>query len=267
MRIAARNTGISALEDLPWGAHFCVFYETIQDLLDIAVPYLKAGLEDKEFCLWITPTSLAKDEALGALRQAIGQLDRYLAEGSIEVVPHDEWFLDPETLDLDRVIKRFAGKSRQAVSRGYAGMRVNGFDAWLLEKKAAKQFANFEQELDDLIANHPMIVICSFPLNKMGAEEIVDVVRTHQFTVVRRKGAWETVKIGEVPIGSHSLTPREREVLGWVARGKSTREISEILGIAGRTVDEHVRVAGRKLGAANRTHAVAIAFREGVVDV
>jgi DNA-binding CsgD family transcriptional regulator len=40
----------------------------------------------------------------------------------------------------------------------------------------------------------------------------------------------EALKAGEVPAGSHALTPREREVLGWVAQGKSTREISKILG-------------------------------------
>jgi LuxR family quorum sensing-dependent transcriptional regulator len=56
-------------------------------------------------------------------------------------------------------------------------------------------------------------------------------------------------------------------VLGWVAQGKSTREIRKILRIAGRTVDEHVKAAGHKLGAVNRTHAVAIALREGIVEV
>ena len=75
-----------------------------------------------------------------------------------------------------------------------------------------------------------------------------------------------SMKGRQTPIGPHSLTPREREVLGWVAQGKSTREISEILGIASRTVDEHVKAAGRKLGAANRTHAVAIALRERIVE-
>jgi DNA-binding CsgD family transcriptional regulator len=55
------------------------------------------------------------------------------------------------------------------------------------------------------------------------------------------------------------LTPREREVLAWVAQGKSAWEIGEILDIAKRTVDEHAQTAGRKLGAVNRTHAVAIA--------
>ncbi len=60
----------------------------------------------------------------------------------------------------------------------------------------------------------------------------------------------------------HSLTPREREVLWWAAQGKSAWEIGEILHIAKRTVDEHTQKAIRKLGAVNRTQAVAIAFSE-----
>ena len=67
--------------------------------------------------------------------------------------------------------------------------------------------------------------------------------------------------------GNSSLTPREREVLTLVAHGKSARHIAQTLHISKRTVDEHVQAAVRKLGAANRTHAVAIALRDGVVEV
>ena len=63
------------------------------------------------------------------------------------------------------------------------------------------------------------------------------------------------------------LTARESEVLHWVANGKSAWEIGEILDIAKRTVDEHVHAAVRKLGAANRTHAVAIALRDGLIKL
>jgi LuxR family quorum sensing-dependent transcriptional regulator len=61
------------------------------------------------------------------------------------------------------------------------------------------------------------------------------------------------------------LTTREREVLAWVAWGKTAWEIGEILSIAKRTVDEHTQTAVRKLGAANRTHAVAIALSQGII--
>jgi LuxR family quorum sensing-dependent transcriptional regulator len=64
-----------------------------------------------------------------------------------------------------------------------------------------------------------------------------------------------------------SLTRREREVLAWSAQGKSAWEIGEILHLTKRTVDEHAWTAMRKLGAANRTHAVAIAIRRRLFEV
>jgi LuxR family quorum sensing-dependent transcriptional regulator len=64
-----------------------------------------------------------------------------------------------------------------------------------------------------------------------------------------------------------SLTSREKEVLRWAANGKSAWEIGEILDIAKRTVDEHVQTAIRKLSAANRTHAVALALRDGIIKL
>jgi LuxR family quorum sensing-dependent transcriptional regulator len=64
-----------------------------------------------------------------------------------------------------------------------------------------------------------------------------------------------------------SLTIREREVLSWAAKGKSAWEIGEILHIAKRTVDEHAQTAFRKLGAVNRTQAVAIALRDSLITM
>ena len=66
-------------------------------------------------------------------------------------------------------------------------------------------------------------------------------------------------------IAPSDLSPREREVLTWAAVGKSAWEIGVLLGISKRTVEQHVATAARKLGANNRTHAVAISVRNGII--
>jgi LuxR family quorum sensing-dependent transcriptional regulator len=66
---------------------------------------------------------------------------------------------------------------------------------------------------------------------------------------------------------SARLSEREREVLTWAAKGKSAWEIGEILHIAKRTVDEHTQHAFRKLGAVNRTQAVAIALHSRLISI
>ncbi len=63
------------------------------------------------------------------------------------------------------------------------------------------------------------------------------------------------------------LTPREREIISWVALGKSDWQIGRILMISPKTVNYHVETAKRKLGAATRGQAVAIAAGLGFLDV
>jgi DNA-binding CsgD family transcriptional regulator len=53
------------------------------------------------------------------------------------------------------------------------------------------------------------------------------------------------------------LTPREREVLAWVARGKTNAEIARLLWLAPGTVRKHLENVYAKLGVSTRTAAVA----------
>jgi LuxR family transcriptional regulator, quorum-sensing system regulator BjaR1 len=64
-----------------------------------------------------------------------------------------------------------------------------------------------------------------------------------------------------------NLTPREREVLNWAAAGKSAWETGQILDITKRTVDQHVVTASSKLGASNKTQAVAIAIHNRMISI
>jgi len=56
-----------------------------------------------------------------------------------------------------------------------------------------------------------------------------------------------------------SLTPRETEVLSWLAKGKTNRDIGDILGMSPRTVNKHLEHIFEKLGVETRTAAAAIA--------
>ncbi|KQP50794.1 autoinducer-binding protein [Methylobacterium sp. Leaf399] len=61
------------------------------------------------------------------------------------------------------------------------------------------------------------------------------------------------------------LAPREREALQWAAEGKTDWEIGEVMGISTHGVDFHLRSARSKLGTTNRTQAVAMALRRGLI--
>lgn len=62
------------------------------------------------------------------------------------------------------------------------------------------------------------------------------------------------------------LTPREREVIAWISAGKTDWEISVILGVSVQAIEKHIFNVRTKLGAVNRAHAVAEAFRAGLIN-
>jgi DNA-binding CsgD family transcriptional regulator/tetratricopeptide (TPR) repeat protein len=74
------------------------------------------------------------------------------------------------------------------------------------------------------------------------------------------RGSRDVVRDGESPVAT--LTPREREVLRLMSRGRSNRQIGEELFITQKTASVHVSNILAKLGAATRTEAAAIARAE-----
>jgi DNA-binding CsgD family transcriptional regulator len=63
-----------------------------------------------------------------------------------------------------------------------------------------------------------------------------------------------------------TLSPRELEVLAWVALGRRAHEIAVELDIASTTVESHVRTGMRKVGARSQAQLVAIACARGLLD-
>jgi DNA-binding CsgD family transcriptional regulator len=260
-----RKTGIEPMGDLPWGTHFCLFYETKEDLIDTAVPYFKAGLENNEYCVWAVSDPLTVEEATDAIRQATPSLDPHIIESRLEIIPGYRFYLNDNEFDLKQITESWSERLRTARARKCDGIRVSGNAFWLDTVHRA-DFNAYERQLNSAIADLPMIALCTYCLATSKASDLVEVARAHQFTVVRRRGDWEIVEAAAALTQRLLLTQREREILAWAAKGKAAWEIGKILRIAKRTVDEHVQTAARKLGATNRTQAVAIALQHRLIE-
>jgi C4-dicarboxylate-specific signal transduction histidine kinase len=83
------------------------------------------------------------------------------------------------------------------LTRGYAGLRVSASTAWL-ERKDWKAFSDYENEVNDSISRWRMTALCTYPLARSTAAEILDVTHTHQFAIARRNGGWEVVETSQL---------------------------------------------------------------------
>src|SRR6202050_3942487 len=192
MATQRRKSGINVVGDLPWGTHFCHFYETQDDLLDILIPFFKTGLENNEFCLWIVSDPLPQEEATAALSRAVPDLDRRLESGDIEILSHSEWYFCDGAFDLRWTVNNWQDRFASALARGYAGMRVNGNMSWLNETHW-QNFAAYEAEVNRILPALQIMVACTYPLPLARGTKVFDVARTHAFAIARLPGIGEMV--------------------------------------------------------------------------
>ena len=206
-----RKTGIDVIGDAPWATHFCQFYQTKQDLLDILVPYFKAGLENNEFCMWITAEPLSAREAKKAMVKAVPDFNRYLARGQIEILPYTEWYLKDGVFESRRVLDGWVEKLDRALASGYAGLRLTGNTFWL-EKKDWKGFTDYEAAINSVIGQYRMLALCTYCLDKCNANEIIDVVRNHEFALIKQEGKWELIENSTYKKTREALKESEAEL-------------------------------------------------------
>ena len=193
MSAELRRSGLAVIGDVPWGTHFCQFYQTAQDLLDILVPYFRAGLESNEFCMWITSEPLGREAAERAMQGALPGFERHVREGRIEIVPYTDWYLRDGQFDSQRVLDAWIDKLERARAAGFEGMRLSGNTFWL-EKADWKTFTDYEAAIDRVIGRYRMLAACTYSLDRCGASEVLDVIRNHRFALVRRETAWEVIE-------------------------------------------------------------------------
>jgi len=106
---------------------------------------------------------------------------------------------------------------------------------------------------------------CGYLLKNMVRKELIDTIRAVH--AGKKKIPAEIA----VEIAQHhsddALTEREIEVLREVAAGNANKRVAQLLYISEETVKAHMRSILSKLGANDRTHAVTIAVKRGIIDI
>ncbi len=192
----AYQLGIDVIGDASWGTHFCLFYHTKEDLVDILVPYFKAGLKNNEFCMWATSEPLNVKDAKRVLRGAVRNLDDYIERGQIEILDYSQWYTRSGAFAADKVLRGWLGKKAHGVERGFDGLRLTANTFWLKEGNW-KAFPDYEATVDGVIKQYRTLAVCTYSLDRCGAAEVIDVASNHQFALIKCKGEWKLIESSE----------------------------------------------------------------------
>lgn len=203
-----RGSGVPSLGPLPWGAHICQFYETKEDLLDVLVPWFSAGLLGGELCFWVVCEPLSVQDAIDALKRALPDVQSHLASGRLRVVRHDEWYLKDGVFDAERVLDGWKGLIEAAEDSGLEGLRVSGNVTWL-SGSLWDGFIEYERKVQHVMRKSRMLAICTYPLKRLSASDVTEVVASHGTALIKKEGVWRSIRRAGLLIDDQEIREKE----------------------------------------------------------
>lgn len=203
-----RKSGIDIVGNVAWGTHFSQFYNSKDDLVDILVPYFKAGLENNEFCMWITSEPLNVEEAEIALSKVLPNIGTYFENKQLEIISYNESYVNKGVFESENVFNGWISKLNSALDNGFDGLRVSVNTS--SENKGGG--FNYEEELDDIVGNSQILALFTYNLDNCDAVEIVDAVNSHQFALIKRKHEWCLVNSYKDKKVAHKLKKAEKQL-------------------------------------------------------
>lgn len=206
--MAGKGTGT-----LPQVTHFCEFHHTDLELVETLIPYFTAGIEADEFCICVTSDPAGVQGTETRLREAAPHLGRYLDSGQIEILDCRDWYLRGGHFDADRLLGQWVEKEQRCLDSGFKGLRVTGDMAWL-EKRDWAEFMAYEAEVDRALPQHRITGLCTYPLDACTADEVMQVVRKHEFALGLPTGTSESEQLRHF---SALVLQRHDEDRRWIA--------------------------------------------------
>jgi len=228
MEAKLRKTSIEVVGNVPWGTHFCQFYRTKEDLIDILVPYFKAGLEDNEFCMLITAEPLNAEDAHKALQKTVKNLDDYIKKGQIEILDYNQLYTTQGNFDPDEVLQIWIEKEQNALKKGFDGFRFTGNTCWL-KKRDWENFVYYEEAANSVIARYRMLAVCTYPLDNCTPSEIIDVVSNHQFALIKPENEWKIIQSTEHKKADEALKLHEMRLQALLDLNKMTEASEQMI--------------------------------------
>jgi PAS domain S-box-containing protein len=235
--VASPKFGPDFVEDIPWGTHLCLFYDTKEDLIDILVPFFSEGLNSNEACIWVTSEPLTVQAAIAALATVVPRLDAFTRSRQLRILPDTEWHLKGGVFDPDRTVQMWVNAEQEAIRHGFAGVRFGG-NTFRIERSLGDTFTYYEAALTAAVNGRHMIALCLYSKQACSGSDVVDVMRNHGSTIIKKGEAWSVVEDAVRRKKADAALQREHE---------KVLSLNEELRLANKTLEQRVQERASEL--------------------
>jgi PAS domain S-box-containing protein len=178
-----RSDLVKALLRLGVHDHPCLIYESREEQLAAAIPFIKMGLERVEQCVYIVDENTAQT-VLDAMRAEGIDVDSALDSGALKVITKREAYLREGYFDPDSMIQFLKEGVNSAKRAGFKALRVTGEMTWALGSEASvERLIEYEAKLNYVFPEYDILAICQYNRKRFKPEIIIDIIRTHPLVI------------------------------------------------------------------------------------
>lgn len=169
---------------VPIGTHLCIFFRGSSGLEEIVLPFLAEGIRADDKCLCVLQSWVSADVLSGLAPQV--DVGTSVADGQLEVISPAEAYLRSGQFSTEDMLDFWAEEAAATRSSGnFSLTRAAGEMPSVLDQPAGRaEFFRYESRLNDVIPNHPQVILCLYDLERFGAEVLMDALRTHPMVIV-----------------------------------------------------------------------------------
>lgn len=194
-----KDSGLKLVGAVSWGFHLCLFYRSQEDLLEILLPYIKAGLKENDQVIWITSEPLPLEKLEKILRKEIPGFDQLRKKGQLELYSTQEWYFPKGIFLVEEVLNRWQEKEKEALKRGFSGLRVTG-NVSGISVSTWSEIQDYERRVQDTLQNLRMMAICQYDLNECYKEQVLDIDQHHPLALVKQENKWKKKECLVLPV-------------------------------------------------------------------
>jgi PAS domain S-box-containing protein len=164
--------------------HLCIVYETQDEQLSAAIPFIKIGLERGEKCVYIADGNTTAT-LMNAMRGQEINVDAAVRQGSLTITNKGIYPLQGD-FDPARWIELIEEVAREAKSAGFSAVRLTGEMTWVTgTDPRPERLIEFEAKFNNLARDHNILGICHYNARRFPPEVIRDMLHTHPTVVYR----------------------------------------------------------------------------------
>jgi PAS domain S-box-containing protein len=207
--VPVKDSGLDLIGPISWGFHLCLLYRNKEDLLEILLPYIKAGLAENDLVIWVTDDPLPQDDLENILQRELINFAEVRKKGQLQLYSSSEWYFSQGKIDFRSIQQRWQEKEKEADIRGFSGLRVTGNISGV-PKSMWSQLHEYEGKIHASIGQSRMMAICQYDLNRCSPEQIVDILQYHPHVLIQRDKKWVALESPASHIFTSKLKEREK---------------------------------------------------------